>query len=548
MLVRVLGAVELVAADGSAVPLSGARQPALLAALAARSNEVVSIDRLVDLLWNDELPENPQPALHSTVFKLRGRIRSVVDRTVLATRDRGYQLVLQPGDLDADVFTALLLRSRDEPPEQAVETLGEALALWRGDAYGGYADTEVARLAALALEEQRRSALERLGSALLACGHAGEVVPLLEPFVAANPLRETPRLTLMSALHVAGRTPEALDQYHDYRRHLAEELGLEPSHAMKALQVELLQPPDPAAPEVRPARTTLQAAPMRRPRDDPSDEPAAGLPGLAVHYLRTRDGDVLAHGTTGSGPPLVVLLGWVSHLDVIASGRDPRSSLLERLSHHLAVTLFDRGGTGLSPGPVPDYSLGRSVDELAEVIRTVGPPVSLLAMSAAGPIAVELAVRHPEWVSSLVFFGTFADGPATFADKRLRDMVVELTRDHWGMGSKVLADLYRPGVSDEAAWHLAQVFRDSATPDVAAEYLSATFDYDVADLLPSVIAPGLVLHYRGDRLIRFRGAQDLAAGLPTARLLPLDGRVHLPDAKDLDLIEGAIVDHVRRHA
>lgn len=540
MLVRVLGAVELVAADGSVIPLSGARQPALLAALAARANEVVSIDRLVDLLWDDdELPENPQPALHSTVFKLRSRIRSVVDRTVLATRDRGYQLVLQPGDLDADVFTALLLRSRDEPPEQAVETLGEALALWRGDAYAGYADTEVARLAALALEEQRRSALERLGAALLACGQAGEVVPRLEPFVAANPLREAPRLTLMSALHAAGRTPEALEHYHDYRRHLAEELGLEPSHAMKALQVELLQPPLPKASAARPAR---------RPMDDPSDEPAAGLPGLEVHYLRTENGDVLAHGTTGSGPPLVVLLGWVSHLDVIASGRDPRSSLLERLSHHLSVTLFDRGGTGLSPGPVSDYSLGRSVDELAEVVRTVGPPVSLLAMSAAGPIAVELAARHPEWVSSMVFFGTFADGPATFADKRLRDMVVELTRDHWGMGSKVLADLYRPGVSDEAAWHLAQVFRDSASPEVAAEYLSATYDYDVADLLPSVSAPGLVLHYRGDRLIWFRGAQDLAAGLPTARLLPLDGRVHLPDAKDLDLIEEAIVDHVRRHA
>lgn len=548
MLVRVLGAVELVAADSSVVPLPGARQPALLAALAARADEVVSIDRLVDLLWDDDLPENPEPSLHSTVFKLRSRLRSVVDRPVLATRDRGYQLVLQPGDLDADVFSVLLLRSRDEPPEQAAETLREALALWRGAAYAGYADTEVARLAALALEEQRRSAVERLGAALLACGRAGEVVPLLEPFVAANPLREEPRLTLMSALHAAGRTAEALDQYHGYRRHLAEELGLEPSHAMKALQVELLQPPLSKMPEKTPARTRLPDGPMRRPMDDSSAEPAAGLPGLEVRYLRTRTGDVLAHGTTGSGPPLVVLLGWVSNLDVIASGRDPRSSLLERLSHHLSLTLFDRGGTGLSPGPVSDYSLERSVEELAEVVRNVGPPVSLLAMSAAGPIAVELAVRYPEWMSSLVFFGTFADGPATFADKRLRDMVVDLTRDHWGMGSKVLADLYRPGVSDDAAWHLAQVFRDSATPNVAAEYLSATYDYDVADLLPSVTAPGLVLHYRGDRLIGFRGAQDLAAGLPTADLLPLDGRVHLPDAKDLDRIERAVVDHVRRHS
>jgi hypothetical protein len=63
-----------------------------------------------------------------------------------------------------------------------------------------------------------------------------------------------------------------------------------------------------------------------------------------------------------------------------------------------------------------------------------------------------------------------------------------------------------------------------------------------------VQAPALVLHYRGDRLVRFRGAQDLVAGLPHATLVPLDGRVHLPDAADLDLVERAIVDHVHRHA
>lgn len=272
-----------------------------------------------------------------------------------------------------------------------------------------------------------------------------------------------------------------------------------------------------------------------------------GLPGLQVRYLRTDRGNVLAYGTAGDGARTVVILGWVSSLDVIASGRDPRSSLLERLTGDLALTLFDRAGTGLSPGPVADYGLEASVEELTEVVRAIGPPVSLLAMSAGGPIALTLAHRKPEWVDSLVLFGTFASAPKTFVDERLRAMVVEIARTHWGMGSKMLADMYRPGLSDEAAWHLARVFRDSAAPDVAASYLEALYEQDVSDLLPEIHTPTLVLHYRSDRLIWFRGGQELASGLPRATFMPLDGRVHLPDARDLDTIEEAIVSHVRRH-
>lgn len=146
-----------------------------------------------------------------------------------------------------------------------------------------------------------------------------------------------------------------------------------------------------------------------------------------------------------------------------------------------------------------------------------------------------------------MLFGTFADAPSTFTDKRLRDMVVEITRTHWGMGSKILADLYRPGLSDEAVQHLAKVFRDSASPEVAAAYLESLYRQDVSALLPEVEVPALVLHYRRDRLIPFKGGRDLASGLPNATFLPLDGNVHLPDAADLDLIQDAIVSHVRRH-
>jgi DNA-binding SARP family transcriptional activator/pimeloyl-ACP methyl ester carboxylesterase len=533
VLVRVLGAVELVTSGDAPVPLPGTRQPALLAALAARAGQVVSTDRLVTLLWGDDLPENPEASLHSTVFKLRHSLRSASGRDVLVTRERGYQLALSPDDLDAEVFGRLVDEAASGTPQEAADILASALGLWRGDAYSGFADTEIAQLEAIRLEEARRSAVERQSEALLACGRATEVVPELEPFVREHPLRESARATLMRALHQAGRTAEALEQYQTYRGELGENLGLEPSRAMQSLQVELLQAPA----ILVAATTTREPAPAVERR---------GLPGLQVRYLRTRVGDVVAYGSAGTGPPLVVLLGWISSLDVIASGRDPRSSLLERLTEDFSLTLYDRVGTGLSSGPVRDYGLEASVEELTDVVRTVGPPVSLLAMSAAGPIALSLAARRPGWVTSLVMFGTFANGPRTFTDKAMRDMVVQITRTHWSVGSKILADLYRPRSSDEAAWHLSRVFRESAGPDVAADYLASMYDHDVTDLLPGVPAPALVLHYRSDRLISFRGAQDLVTGLPNATLVPLDGKVHLPDATDLDQIQKAIVDHVHR--
>jgi DNA-binding SARP family transcriptional activator/pimeloyl-ACP methyl ester carboxylesterase len=532
VLVRVLGAIELVAADGGTVALSGTRQPALLAALAARAGEVVSADRLISLLWGEALPENPEASLHSAVFKLRSRLQAVGGHEVLLTRDHGYQLRLRRGELDAEVFESLVATAAQQEPGAAASTLADALALWRGAAYGPLSDTEVGRAEAMRLEEARRTAVERRADALLACGRAEEVVWELESFVAEHPLREAARVTLMRALHTLGRTPEALEHYQAYRRVLADELGLEPSGTMRAVQVEVLREP------TEPARRSAVARPPHGP--------PRGLPGLQVQYLRTPSGSVLACGRTGSGPRLVVLLGWISSLEVIGSGRDPRSSLLERLSGHVALTLFDRAGTGLSPGPVVDGGLETSVEEVLTVVEHVGPPVSLLAMSAAGPIAVATAARRPGWVSSLVFFGTFANAATTFTDVRLRTTIVEIARNHWGMGSKLLADLYRPGAGDEAAWHLARVLRESAPAEVAADYLQAIYDQDVSPLLPTIEAPALVLHYRGDRLVGFRGAQDLAAGLPRATLVALDGRVHLPDASDLDRLEELIVRHVSR--
>ena len=167
-------------------------------------------------------------------------------------------------------------------------------------------------------------------------------------------------------------------------------------------------------------------------------------------------------------------------------------------------------------------------------------------MSQGGPLAVAFAARRPELVDRLVFHGTYAGGPAVFTRSDLNAALVSMVRAHWGFGSRLFADLFRPGATDEVVRHLASVLRDSAAPDVAAGYLEAVYEVDVTDLLARVGAPALVLHYRGDRLVPFAGGRQLATGLPDARFVPLDGAFHLPDAADLDRVVATIVSFLSR--
>jgi DNA-binding SARP family transcriptional activator/pimeloyl-ACP methyl ester carboxylesterase len=521
---RVLGPVAAMAADGRSLPLAGERQRLLLVALLAQAGAVVSAERLADLLWGDHQPDNPAAALHSQVARLRRTLRAEADgRELVVTRAPGYLLAVAPAEVDAGRFDQLTAAARDAPPAEAARLLDQALALWRGPAYAGFSDREVALVEAIRLEEARLAAVEGRAAALLAAGRAADAVPAMEAFVAEHPLREQARATLMRGLYALGRQADALRAYQEYRSRLAEELGIEPAPALRQLEAQILRHQLPEAGPDRPVA-------------------ASGLATLRVRYLPVAGGRAIAWATAGSGPRLFVLPGWVSSLDVLASGRDPRSSLLDRLSERHTVVLFDRRGTGLTGGPVADFGLAAKVEELVTVVEHVGGPVDLLAMSEAGPVALALAAERPELVRRLVLFGTYAAGPAVFTDQELRRILVELVRAHWGLGSRTIADLYRPGASEQGADHLAKVLRDSADREVAAGYLEVLYGTDVTALLPDVRAPVLVLHYRGDRLIPFRGGQLMAAGLPDATFLPLDGAWHLPDVADLDRVAGAIAE------
>jgi pimeloyl-ACP methyl ester carboxylesterase len=251
----------------------------------------------------------------------------------------------------------------------------------------------------------------------------------------------------------------------------------------------------------------------------------------------------VTYGEAGSGPTLLFVPGWVSRLDAVTTGLDPRGRVLTRLAQELRVVTYDRYGTGLSPGAVDTFDLETSVGELVALLDEIrGERVVLFASSAASPIAIAAAARDPR-VERLVLLGAYADGPGLFGNEGARDAMLNLVRSSWGVGSRVLANLVMPDRYDEKVF--ARFQRQVADARVAAGFLEQMYDADVTDQLSRVRQPTLVLHYADDPAVPLAGGRQVAEGIPGARLRVLEGAYHLPPARDAARIAQEIVSWCR---
>jgi predicted ATPase/DNA-binding SARP family transcriptional activator len=241
---HILGPLE-VTNGGKPVPVAGSRERAVLVMLLLAANQVVSTDRLVEDLWGDHPPERPQRALQVFISRLRKILRDATGEEHLATEPPGYRLLVDPADVDATHFEALLAegRARAEAGDHvaAAATLTEALALWRGPALAGFTDEPFAAAPAARLEEGRLAAIEERIDADLASGRHGPLAAELDTLTKAHPLRERLWGQRMLALYRCGRQAEALRAYQDLRRSLGEELGLEPTAALSRLEAAILR-------------------------------------------------------------------------------------------------------------------------------------------------------------------------------------------------------------------------------------------------------------------------------------------------------------------
>jgi predicted ATPase/DNA-binding SARP family transcriptional activator len=243
----VLGPLEVWSANGERIPIGGPKPRALLVLLLLNAGRVVGVEQLITGQYGDDPPAGAANAVQAQVSRLRRSLSA----DMIDFHGHGYRLSANPEDVDAHRFERLSREGRrllaTGHHAGAAAMLREALELWRGPAL---VDLPHGRGQAVRLEDLRLAATEDLVEAELALPEGTSVAGLRE-LVSAHPLRERPRGQLMRALHAAGRQAEALAEFEEARRLLADELGADPSPELAATHLNILRADQPAPPSRR---------------------------------------------------------------------------------------------------------------------------------------------------------------------------------------------------------------------------------------------------------------------------------------------------------
>jgi DNA-binding SARP family transcriptional activator/streptogramin lyase len=355
--VKILGPFEFTC-DGTPVELAG-KQRALVAALALAAGSAVSVDGLIDAIWDERPPASARHLVHVYVSQLR----TVVGEDAVATRGAAYALDVDGAAVDAARFQRLLEEARRE---RSLTRYDEALAEWRGRVLdGAEVGGAAAAIAARHLAEVRLAAIEERNELVLEAGRHAELVPALQRLVADEPLRERLRSQLMLALYRSGRQADALAAYRDTHRYFGHELGVEPSPDLRRLERAILDhDPALAAP---PTRTTSRRRPSL----------VVAIAAVAVVCAATATTGAILATRTGDAHSLTLVAGDVGIIDG-ASGRV--------LGTRPAVTSPSVLAIGADAIWIGDglhktvAEVGRTSGRLLQKVRLGAPPHALASM------------------------------------------------------------------------------------------------------------------------------------------------------------------------
>ena len=249
-----------------------------------------------------------------------------------------------------------------------------------------------------------------------------------------------------------------------------------------------------------------------------------------VRFCRADDGVRLAWARHGSGPPLLIVSCWLSHLQ-----HDWQSPVwrhfLDDLGEMATVIRYDERGFGLSDWDVSDFSLARRLADLETLVEATGlDRFAVLGMSGGAPVALAYAHAHPERVTRIVLYGAMARGGLQQADDAAEEAFLAMIRAGWARPDpvfrRVFTNAFIPDATEEQMEWMDELQRTSTNTENAVCSRIARHQVDIADLLPGIVAPTLVLHAQGDRVAPDWGPK-LAAEIPDARLVMLQSRNHV---------------------
>jgi DNA-binding SARP family transcriptional activator len=443
-------------------------------------------EQIIDALWPQLGPEAGAANLHKAAHYAR---RALGSREAVVLR--GEQVALWPDaaiEVDALRFEADAERALQSGDPDVCAALAETYGgeLLPEDRYADWVADVRDRLRQLYLQLLRRAGL-------------------WERVVEEEPTDEVAHRAIMRTYADAGNRPAALEQFWSLRDALAR-LTLEPAPETRVLYHEI-------------ARAPLVASPVR--------------------YARVGESSVAYQVVEGGSSDLLMIPGWVSHLEL--DWEEPTwVRWCERMASFARLVRFDKRGTGLSdrPAQIPPLT-ERTADALA-VLDAVGlEQAHVMGWSEGGPLAVLLAVEHPERVQSLVLYGTQAcfrhepDYPWGVTDDEREGTLADVERT-WG--ELAFSRLFAPSGGDRFARSWAAYSRAAASPSAAAALSRANLMTDIRGMLPRVGIPTLVLSRSGDEIGPPGAARYMAERIPGARFVELQGADHVMWVGDIEPI------------